>query len=369
MRRRISRSVEDAGRYGRGRSSTQDPFYGSQRDRPRHQSEQRHRRRRDSWDRDWDRDWDRGRDDDPRESVAGRRSSRSSHPPLSAMSPRLGGGRRRDDDDWSRPPRSPWRSPRPDKDASGSPRFGSGFRQRDDPSAGDGRHRRHSRSHYDDDDDDDEEEDFERPRRRHTHAHIHGRDGDDDHDHEDRPRRRHSHSHHDDDFDRPRRRDSHHRRRHHDDNDDDDDPDDRPRRRSTHPRSSSADRYRPRRDRERDEKQGRKEEQDAEDEMHHHKKNLLKSILWGAAFQAGLGAALDMRSKPGPWLGAKGAKVATTAAATGLVDTFFNVKKPDRKGGIRHQAAKAGLTEGLGFAVQKAASRIPTGKQDVHGWT
>jgi hypothetical protein len=64
---------------------------------------------------------------------------------------------------------------------------------------------------------------------------------------------------------------------------------------------------------------------------------------------------MDMREKPGPWMGEKGARVASAAVTSGLVDSFFQSKKPDRKGGLRYQAAKVGFSEALGMAASRAA--------------
>jgi hypothetical protein len=399
MKRRISRSADVGGDRGRSRD---EPASWADRP-PRHRSEQR--RRHDTWD---DRDDERDRQCEPTRHRASR------HPPPSAMPRNLGGvgdsrprPRRRfddDDDDVIRSPRADGRRSRRGSVDDRRPRrrslYGDDGSDDDDDDAfsphrrrhahrDDGRRRSHAhdhdddnhhrRSHRDDDDDDDDhhhrrrshrddDDDFDHPHRRHTHRHDEADDDhhrhrrrshmDDDDDDFDRPRRRHTHHHHhdddDDDLGRPRRRHSHHHR---------DDDDSRRRHRRSHARSSSADGYRSRHEREergrgRDRDSNDKEKEKREkDRASSRARSILGKVLWSAALQAGFGAAMDMRQKPGPWMGEKGARVASAAVTSGLVDSFFENKKPDRKGGLRHQAAKMGFTEALGLAASKAASR------------
>ncbi|CAM1501565.1 Fc.00g035490.m01.CDS01 [Cosmosporella sp. VM-42] len=58
------------------------------------------------------------------------------------------------------------------------------------------------------------------------------------------------------------------------------------------------------------------------------------------AFTAGAQAAMKSRDDPSPWLGAKGAKIATAALGAALVDGFMGQKHP---GGARHTLMKEGV--------------------------
>jgi hypothetical protein len=69
------------------------------------------------------------------------------------------------------------------------------------------------------------------------------------------------------------------------------------------------------------------------------------------AFSAGAQAAMKNRNDPSPWMGPKGAKVATAALGAALVDGFMGKNK--HAGGTAHKAMK----EGVDFA----SSRIGDG--------
>lgn len=58
------------------------------------------------------------------------------------------------------------------------------------------------------------------------------------------------------------------------------------------------------------------------------------------AFTAGAQAAMKSRNDPSPWLGAKGAKIATAALGAALVDGFMGQKHPN---GARHKVMREGV--------------------------
>jgi hypothetical protein len=62
------------------------------------------------------------------------------------------------------------------------------------------------------------------------------------------------------------------------------------------------------------------------------------------AFTAGAQAALRSKNDKGPWLGAKGAKVATAALGAAFIDGILGQKHPDS---ARHQVAKEGYNAAL----------------------
>ncbi|PFH55526.1 hypothetical protein XA68_18116 [Ophiocordyceps unilateralis] len=70
------------------------------------------------------------------------------------------------------------------------------------------------------------------------------------------------------------------------------------------------------------------------------------------AFSAGAQAAMQSRNDPSPWLGAKGAKVATAALGAAIVDGFMAEKHP---GGVRHEALRQGRDAVLGEASRRSA--------------
>ena len=70
------------------------------------------------------------------------------------------------------------------------------------------------------------------------------------------------------------------------------------------------------------------------------------------AFTAGAQAAMKSQSDPSPWLGAKGAKVATAALGAAVVDGFMGQKHP---GGARHNLMKSGVDVAAAKAGSAAA--------------
>lgn len=84
-----------------------------------------------------------------------------------------------------------------------------------------------------------------------------------------------------------------------------------------------------------------------------------------AALEAGAAAALKVHNDQGPWLGAKGTKVATTALGAALVDAFFEHRKPEMKGSKTHGLAKQAATFALGNLVTKPAAKRGLGGHHV----
>ncbi|KAB5576459.1 hypothetical protein GE09DRAFT_623105 [Coniochaeta sp. 2T2.1] len=76
-----------------------------------------------------------------------------------------------------------------------------------------------------------------------------------------------------------------------------------------------------------------------------------------AALAAGAMAASKLNDDPGPWVGAKGTKVITTALGAAMVDTFIEQRKPDMKGSMMHGVAKQVATFALGNLVTKPAAK------------
>ncbi|RCI16480.1 hypothetical protein L249_1736 [Ophiocordyceps polyrhachis-furcata BCC 54312] len=70
------------------------------------------------------------------------------------------------------------------------------------------------------------------------------------------------------------------------------------------------------------------------------------------AFSAGAQAAMQSRNDPSPWLGAKGAKVATAALGAALVDGFMAEKHPNA---VRTEALRHGRDAVLGEAARRSA--------------
>lgn len=71
------------------------------------------------------------------------------------------------------------------------------------------------------------------------------------------------------------------------------------------------------------------------------------------AMQAGAMAAMRVHGDPGPWIGSKGASVATAALGAAVVDTFVEHRTPAAKGGMRHAVAKGVTLSALGSLVPK----------------
>lgn len=67
------------------------------------------------------------------------------------------------------------------------------------------------------------------------------------------------------------------------------------------------------------------------------------------AFTAGAQAVMKNRDDPSPWLGAKGAKVATAVLGAALVDGFVGSKHPD---GVRHNVMRQGIDVAATYAAQ-----------------
>jgi hypothetical protein len=75
------------------------------------------------------------------------------------------------------------------------------------------------------------------------------------------------------------------------------------------------------------------------------------------AFEAGAVAALKLRNDPSPWIGPKGAKIATAAIGAAIVDTFMEQKHPKRKGGMRHTMMRQATQMAIGSLVMKPAMK------------
>jgi hypothetical protein len=71
-----------------------------------------------------------------------------------------------------------------------------------------------------------------------------------------------------------------------------------------------------------------------------------------AALTTGAQAAMRSRDDPSPWLGPKGAKVATAALGAAFVDGFVGKKHP---GGARHNIMSQGIDMAAAYAAKGAA--------------
>lgn len=69
------------------------------------------------------------------------------------------------------------------------------------------------------------------------------------------------------------------------------------------------------------------------------------------AVQAGAVAAMKVRGDPGPWVGPKGASVASAALGAAVVDTLVEHQVPDVKGGMRHAMVRVAAQSALGNLV------------------
>ena len=76
-------------------------------------------------------------------------------------------------------------------------------------------------------------------------------------------------------------------------------------------------------------------------------------------------AAAKLNDDPGPWPGAKGTKVISTALGAAIVDTFIEQRKPEMKGGMMHGVAKQAATFALGNLVAKPAAKHGLGGKHV----
>lgn len=75
------------------------------------------------------------------------------------------------------------------------------------------------------------------------------------------------------------------------------------------------------------------------------------------AFEAGALAAYKMRGDDRPWVGPKGTKVVATAIGAAAVDTFMEMRHPDRKGGIRHTVMRQATPLLLNLALRPAGRK------------
>jgi hypothetical protein len=82
-----------------------------------------------------------------------------------------------------------------------------------------------------------------------------------------------------------------------------------------------------------------------------HSKTAMFGDAARCAAEAGAMMALRLRHEPGPWMGPKGAKVASAALAGAVVDTFMDRKHPKKKGGMRHMAMRSLAQAALGNMV------------------
>lgn len=71
------------------------------------------------------------------------------------------------------------------------------------------------------------------------------------------------------------------------------------------------------------------------------------------AMQAGAMAAMKVHGDPGPWIGSKGASVATAALGAAVIDSLVEHRIPAAKGGMRHAVAKGVAQSALGSLVPK----------------
>ncbi|KAK0722159.1 hypothetical protein B0T26DRAFT_673899 [Lasiosphaeria miniovina] len=99
----------------------------------------------------------------------------------------------------------------------------------------------------------------------------------------------------------------------------------------------------------------------SDDESEKHGNGQSRSdILMGAArvaFEAGALAAYKMRGDDRPWVGPKGTKVVATAIGAAAVDTFMEMRHPDRKGGIRHTVMRQATPLLLNLALRPAGRK------------
>ncbi|KHN95801.1 uncharacterized protein MAM_06413 [Metarhizium album ARSEF 1941] len=79
------------------------------------------------------------------------------------------------------------------------------------------------------------------------------------------------------------------------------------------------------------------------------------------ALSTGLTAALDSRGDPGPWKGAKGAKVAVASLGSALVDGFLGHKHPNS---VRQEVVRKGVEVAMEETEKKKKKRQPRGGQD-----
>jgi hypothetical protein len=91
------------------------------------------------------------------------------------------------------------------------------------------------------------------------------------------------------------------------------------------------------------------------------KKGVLAGIAWQTvartALTAGAQAALRARKDPSPWMGEKGARVATAAIGAALVDGFIASKHPDKMDGRRHKGLKSVATTAMNKGVAEGMAR------------
>lgn len=98
-----------------------------------------------------------------------------------------------------------------------------------------------------------------------------------------------------------------------------------------------------------------------------------KTSLWSdaaqCAMEAGAMAALRLRNDPGDWLGSKGTRVATAALGAAVVDTFVKHKHPQKKGGLRHVAARHLAQAAIGNLLVRPVAGSSAGAKAKGGLT
>lgn len=81
------------------------------------------------------------------------------------------------------------------------------------------------------------------------------------------------------------------------------------------------------------------------------------------ALSAGAQAAMQSRHDPSPWLGAKGAKVATAALGAALVDGFMAEKHP---GTLRQETMRQGMDAVIGDVSKRSAGEKESFSEGLH---
>ena len=85
------------------------------------------------------------------------------------------------------------------------------------------------------------------------------------------------------------------------------------------------------------------------------------NVVWQTAgrtaLSAGTKAAFQMKDQPGPWVGEKGAKVASAAFTAALVDSFVSSRHPERAEGMRHKTARKAADTAIGTAAARSVRR------------
>jgi hypothetical protein len=88
---------------------------------------------------------------------------------------------------------------------------------------------------------------------------------------------------------------------------------------------------------------------------------VLAGIAWQSvaktALTAGAQAAFRARKDPSPWLGEKGARVATAAIGAAIVNGFIGTKHPNKIDSKRHKGLKKATTAAMDKGVSEAFAR------------